>query len=152
MRTRHRRLVLLAALALLSPAVALAQAQVQIRIDLPAVLPPLVVVQPGIQVVQDFDEEVFFVNGYYWIRRDGRWYRARDHRAAWVYVEPRRVPPGLVRIPPGHYRHWRKEERKAWKEQQKEERKAWKEREKEERHDAKEERKRGKRGRGGDDR
>ncbi len=150
MRTRHRRLVLLSALALLSPALALAQAQVRIHVDLPPVLPPLVVVQPGVQVVQDFDEEVFFVDGYYWIRRDGRWYRARDHRAAWVYVEPRHVPPGLVRIPPGRYRHWRKEERKeerkAWREHQKEERKAWKEREKEERHEAKEERKRGKRG------
>ena len=149
MRTSHRSLAVLVVLAVLSPAIAIAQVQVRIQMNLPAVLPPLVVVEPGVQVVQDFDEEVFFVNGYYWIRRDGHWYRARDHRATWVYVEPRRVPPGLVRIPPGHYRHWRKEERK-------DERKAWKEHEKQERREekreGKEEKKRGKRGgRGGDD-
>ncbi len=121
----------LAVLALAAPALAAAQVQVEIRMDLPAALPPLVVVEPGVQVVQDYDEEIFFVNGYYWVRRDDYWYRTRDYRGAWVYVEPRRVPPGLVRIPPGRYKHWRKEERKAekraWKEQEKAEKREWKE-------------------------
>ena len=143
MRTAHRSLAVLVFLSVVSPAVAVAQAQVRIHIDLPPVLPPLVVVQPGVQVVQDFDEEVFYVRGYYWIRRDGHWYRARDHRGTWVYVEPRRVPPGLVRIPPGQYRHWRKEERKeerkAWKEHQKEERREWKEGKKRGKHGGREE-------------
>lgn len=129
-----KKLMLAAVAALmLSPTLAPAQVGVQIRVNIP-VNPPLVVVQPGIQVVEDWDEEVFFTGGYYWVQRDGYWYRASSPRAAWVYVEPRRVPPGLVRIPPGHYRHYRKEqakaERKAWKEHEKEDRRAWKDYEK----------------------
>jgi hypothetical protein len=38
---------------------------------LPAQLPPLVVVQPGISVVGDLDDEVFYADGYYWSRQDG---------------------------------------------------------------------------------
>ena len=94
------------AIALL-PGLALAQASVNISIDLPMVLPKLVVVSPGVQVVPDCDHEVFYTNGYYWAREDdGRWYRSRNHRGGWVYMEPRRVPPGLVRVPPGQYRRW----------------------------------------------
>ncbi len=114
------------------PAVSEAQVGVQIHIGLP-VSPPLVVVQPGIQVVEDFDEEVFFSGGYYWVRRDNGWYRASSPRAAFVYVEPRRVPAGLVRLPPGQYKHWRKAEHKAWKEEEKAERKEMKQEEKAER-------------------
>jgi hypothetical protein len=92
--------------------------------------PPLVVVQPGIQVVENWDEEVFFTGGFYWVHRDAYWYRAPSPGATWVYVEPRHVPPGLVKIPPGHYKHYRKEqakaERKAWKEQEKAAKKAHK--------------------------
>jgi len=103
--------VTLALVALAAPAAASAQAHVSVRIGLPAVLPPLVVVEPGVQVVQDLDEEIFFVDGNYWARRDGWWYRAHDHRARWTHVEPRWVPAALVRTPPGHYRHWRGEYR-----------------------------------------
>ena len=108
-----RKLALtLTLVALAAPAAASAQAHLSIRIGLPAVLPALVVVEPGVQVVQDFGEEVFFVGGYYWARRDEGWYRAHDHRARWTHVEPRRVPTALVRIPAGHYRHWRGEYRR----------------------------------------
>jgi len=123
--------LMLAALAALtfSPAKAPAQVGVQIQVNVP-VNPPLVVVQPGIQVVENWDEEVFFTGGFYWVRRDGYWYRAPSPRATWVYVEAHRVPPGLVRIPPGHYKHYRKEqakaEKKAWKEQEKAAKKAHK--------------------------
>jgi hypothetical protein len=92
------------------------------------------VVQPGIQVVPDYDEEVFFTSGWYWLRRDESWYRTRDYRGGWVVVPRHAVPVALYRMPPGHYKHWRKEqekeERKAWKEQDKADRKAWKEYEK----------------------
>jgi hypothetical protein len=94
-------------------------AQVWIQMNLPAVLPPLVVVEPGVQVVRDFDEEIFFVGGYYWVRRDGYWYRAHDPRARWHFVRSNRVPVALVRAPPGHYRHWRghgwKAENRHWR-------------------------------------
>jgi hypothetical protein len=122
--------------------------EASITLALPPVLPPLVVVEPGVQVVEDLDEEVFFASGWYWVRRDGRWYRARDHRQRWAYAEPRFVPPGLRRIPPGHYRRfhhaeWKEEERRRhdlekerrreWKEEDKERKHEWKDAEREER-------------------
>jgi hypothetical protein len=99
--------VTLAFLALAIPATTLAQAQVEIQLNLPGVLPPLVEIRPGVRVVRDLDEEVFYARNYYWVRRDGHWFRARDHRRRWAYVEPRRAPPELVQSPPGHYRRWR---------------------------------------------
>src|SRR4051812_35198732 len=108
-----KKIASLLALAMLSlPVAARAQVGVQIQVALPAA-PPLVVVQPGVQVVEDQDEEVFFTNGWYWVRRDDAWYRARGPRATFVYVASRRVPVVLARMPPGHYRHWRREHARA---------------------------------------
>jgi hypothetical protein len=79
-------------------------------LSLPAELPPLIVVQPGIRVVRDFDHEVFYVDGYYWARQDRRWFRSRDHRSGWARVEDRHVPAVIAQTPPGRYRHYRGEE------------------------------------------
>ena len=86
--------------------------QVQVRVTVPTVrfevAPPVVEVQPGVMVVRDYGEEVFLVEGRYWMHtRDGRWYRANDYRGGWVVVEPRVVPAPIVRIPPGRYKHHR---------------------------------------------
>jgi hypothetical protein len=129
-----RKLLLASVLSLaVLPSPGRSQVGVQIQIGLPA-QPPLVVVQPGIQVVENWDEEVFFTGGYYWVHRGDHWYRARGPRATFVYVEPRHVPHGLVRMPPGQYvryqKHQEKAEKKAWKQQEKAEKKAWKEQEK----------------------
>lgn len=99
----------LALLALVVPGLAFSQVSVSagVRIDLPIVLPQLVVVSPGVQVVPEMDYEVFYVNGWYWVRDDGRWYRSRNHRGGWVAAPMRVVPASLVRIPPGHYKHWK---------------------------------------------
>jgi len=114
-----------------------AQVQVQITMGLPVVLPPMVVVQPGVQVVTELDEEVYFVNGWYWVRRGPHWYRTHDHRGRWVWVAPARVPVALARIPPGRYRRLHRKEwqrsRHERKEREKAERRARMEREKEER-------------------
>jgi hypothetical protein len=127
---------LLVAVGIGAAAPARAQVAVDVRIGFPAP-PPLVVVSPGVQVVPDYDEEVFFVNGWYWLRRDAVWYRTRDYRGGWIFVQPRMVPASIVRLPPGHYKHWRKDqekaERKAWKQEAKAERKEWKEHDKAER-------------------
>ncbi len=104
----------------------LALAQVQIRIGFTAP-PPLVVVTPGIQVVPDYDEEVFFVDGWYWTRSEAAWYRTRDYRGGWIVVQPRSVPPTLVALTPGQYKHWRKAQEKAEKRAIKAEKKARKE-------------------------
>ena len=90
-----------------------AQVNVQVQIGAPAIrfetAPPLVEVSPGVQVVPDYDHEVFFVDGWYWYRSGPTWYRTRDHRGGWVVVHRREVPRGLVRIPPGRYKHYRAE-------------------------------------------
>ena len=66
----------------------------------------MVEVQPGVLVVHDYDEEVFFVDGRYWMRgSDGRWYRASDYRGGWVVVEPRVVPAHDRAPAPGRYKH-----------------------------------------------
>jgi hypothetical protein len=87
-----------------------AQVQLNVQIGVPAIrfetAPTLVEVEPGVLVVNDYDDEVFFVDHFYWTRAgDGRWYRARDYRGGWVAVPPPRVPVVLVRSPPGRYKH-----------------------------------------------
>lgn len=103
---RTRNLLLLASVVALP-----AFAQVQISVQLPIITfnapPPLVVVQPGVQVVENNDEEVFFVDDFYWVRRGPRWYRTKDHRGGWVVVDGPGVPPSLVRMPPGQYRRYK---------------------------------------------
>ncbi|MGC4001444.1 MAG: hypothetical protein QM767_29885 [Anaeromyxobacter sp.] len=98
----------LLALAVLSPTLALGQATISagFQINLPAVLPQLVVIQPGVQVVPQVQEEVFYVDNHYWCRRGDAWYRSPDHRHGWVVVERRVVPARLVELPEGHYRNW----------------------------------------------
>ena len=100
-------------------------AQVDVKISFPWLAPPpLVVVEPGIQVVPDYPEEVFFVDNWYWVRRDGRWFHARDYRNGWTFVAA--PPAALVRLPPGKYKHWKaekammKQEMKAEKREMKE--------------------------------
>lgn len=92
-----------------------ALAQVDVQIGLPSIhfeaAPPLVEVSPGYQVVPDQEEEIFFHDGYYWVRRPHGWFRSHDYRGHWVVVEPRYVPVYLNRVPPGQYRHWHRAER-----------------------------------------
>ncbi len=101
---------LLAALALV-PSLAFAQIQVTTQIKIPdihfEVQPPLVVVEPGVQVVTDYGEDLYVVDGFYWVHRDGHWFRSGDHRGHWVVVEPRYVPVAVYRLPPGKYKHWK---------------------------------------------
>jgi hypothetical protein len=90
----------------------LLQMQVHLQVSLPTVrfevTPPLVEIQPGLMVVHDCGDEVFFTGGWYWVRwSDGRWYRARDHRGQWVLAEPVVVPPVLVQEPPGRYKRYK---------------------------------------------
>lgn len=107
MRTRS----LVTALSALGAAGALAQVEVKVDVQLPtlrfAAPPPLVPIEPGIEVVPDHDEEVFVVDGWYWCRRGPHWYRSHGHHGDWAAVEVARVPPGLARIPPGHYKRWK---------------------------------------------
>ena len=101
----NKHLLSLACVLCLWPSAAQAQVSLHIDIGLP-VAPPLVQVQPGIQVVEGFPEEVFFSAGWYWCRRPDGWYRARSPRARFDWVDRRYVPGGLMRMPSGRYRNW----------------------------------------------
>lgn len=67
--------------------------------------PDLVEVEPGVQVVADYDEPVFYSGGYYW-RQDGdAWYRSDNYASGFVYAEP---PSVIVGIHDTHrYVHYR---------------------------------------------
>jgi len=67
--------------------------------------PDLVYAAPGVQVIADYDQPIFFADGYYW-RLDGdRWYRSSNHTGGWAYAEP---PPAVRRIErPRDYVHYR---------------------------------------------
>jgi len=71
-----------------------------------ATTPDLVTVSPGVQVVADYDEPVFFSDGFYWRYYDGYWYRSNNYYSGWYYYE--RPPVAVLRIDRPHaYVHYR---------------------------------------------
>ena len=56
--------------------------------------PELVYVSPGVQVIADYDEPVFYSDNYYWRYNNNVWYRSQYHTRGWVRVES---PPVAVR-------------------------------------------------------
>jgi hypothetical protein len=95
----------LAVILALCSSAAQAQVHVGIELGLPEA-PSLVVVSPGIQVVEGYQGEVFFQGGWYWARRPDGWYRARSPHDHFGWVDNRHVPGGLNRIPAGRYNNW----------------------------------------------
>jgi hypothetical protein len=51
------------------------------------------------------DNDCFRYGGYYWMFRDGYWYRASSWRSRFVVVQPRYVPAVLYQVPPAHWKH-----------------------------------------------
>ena len=68
-------------------------AQVHTTAEADYVAPQLVEVEPGVQVVADYDEPVFYSDGMYWRYEGGIWYSSRYHNHAWVRVQ---APPVAV--------------------------------------------------------
>src|SRR6185436_14340469 len=58
--------------------------------------PDLVTVSPGVQVVADYDEPVFYTDGFYWRFYDGGWYRSNNYATGWFYID--RPPVAVLRI------------------------------------------------------
>jgi hypothetical protein len=58
--------------------------------------PDLVAVSPGVYVIADYHEPVFYSNGYYWLYSDGYWMRSSYYTGGWVRV--RSVPVSVRRI------------------------------------------------------
>ena len=71
-----------------------------------AYTPDLVTVSPGVSVIADYNEPVFYSDNYYWRYDDyGRWHRSSYYDRGWVYARP---PSAVLSIRTPHaYRHYR---------------------------------------------
>jgi len=70
--------------------------------------PDLVYVSPGVQVVYDYNEPVFYSDGFYWRYYGGVWYRSGYYNRGWVRWHTTSVPTAVVRIDnPRGYVHFR---------------------------------------------
>jgi hypothetical protein len=121
MRNTARSIALAGVLAL--PLGTSAQGYAELHLQLPEILPAPVLIQPGVQAIPEIPQEVFLVQGEYYTRHGGGWYRAPDPRAgAWTFVPADAVPASLVKIPAGKYRYWKptREEKEYAKQQEKE--------------------------------
>ncbi len=68
--------------------------------------PDLVYVSPGVSVIADYDEPVFYSNNFYWRYYGGRWYRSPHYNRGWTYYSA--PPRAIVSIQrPNAYRHYR---------------------------------------------
>jgi len=68
--------------------------------------PDLVTVSPGVQVVADYDEPVFYTDGFYWRYYDGGWYRSSAYDSGFFFVAS--PPYAVLRIDrPYAYAHYR---------------------------------------------
>jgi hypothetical protein len=67
--------------------------------------PDLVYAAPGVQVIADYNEPIFFTDGFYWRYYGGTWYRSTYYTGGWVYARP---PVAVMRIDrPYAYAHYR---------------------------------------------
>ena len=58
----------------------------------------LIEIEPGIQVVADAEEPVFFSDGFYWLHRDGYWLRSNNASRGFMRVELSYVPERIRSI------------------------------------------------------
>jgi hypothetical protein len=96
-----------------------ARADIDVRIDIsnappaPRIVfraPPHVQRFPGerVYVVDDpgvGDYDMFRYGGYYWVFREGYWYRSASWRGRFVVVHPRYVPTVFYQLPPTRWKH-----------------------------------------------
>jgi hypothetical protein len=67
--------------------------------------PDLVYAAPGVQVIADYNEPIFYTDGFYWRFYGGTWYRSSYYTGGWVYARP---PVAVLRIDrPYAYVHYR---------------------------------------------
>src|SRR5262245_132884 len=59
------------------------EGQVGYRATYVASTPELVYVSPGVQVIADYDEPIFYADSVYWRYDGGVWYRSANYRGGW---------------------------------------------------------------------
>jgi hypothetical protein len=102
-------LVIGALLLVLTGSAIQSEAGVSVGINLPVVnfaAPPDLAVIPGtyVYMVPDIAVDVLFYQGYWWRPYEGHWYRSKNYKGPWGYIEPGKIPGGL-RALPQDYRH-----------------------------------------------
>jgi len=97
-------LVLLGAVAMLATAGCVVRAGVHAGGTVVAE-PDLVEVSPGVWVVEDYDEPVFYSEGSYWLYRDGIWFRSHVHTGSWVRVRSTPVVVARISTPRAYVRY-----------------------------------------------
>jgi len=76
------------------------------RYSASATTPRLVYVSAGVQVIEDYDEPIFYSSNMYWRYDGGVWYQSRYHTSGWVRVT--NPPAPILRIErPAMYVHYR---------------------------------------------
>jgi hypothetical protein len=111
--------------------------------------PELVYISPGVQVIADYREPIFYTDSYYWRYSSNVWYRSSIYTGGWVRYQ---APAAIVRIErPSAYVYYRgsahastgstpamtREERKDARQDAREDRKDVKEAQQEERKEQK---------------
>ena len=77
--------------------------------------PDLVEVEPGVQVIADADEPIFYSDGYYWEYRDGFWLRSNYYNNGFARVDINYVPVHVRTINnPRAYVHYRRHEGRGY--------------------------------------
>jgi hypothetical protein len=67
--------------------------------------PDLVYAAPGVQVIADYDDSIFYADSFYWRFSDGGWYRSPRYNGGWIIATP---PMALRRIDRPHaFVHYR---------------------------------------------
>ncbi|CAN5833729.1 hypothetical protein BH11MYX2_BH11MYX2_24620 [soil metagenome] len=76
------------------------------RYSASATAPRMVYIDDSVQVVEDYDEPVFYLSNMYWRFEGGVWYQSRTHTSGWIRVAS--PPPQIVRIDrPAIYVHYK---------------------------------------------
>jgi hypothetical protein len=66
----------------------------------------LVEVSPGVEVIADYDEPIFFADDFYWVNRGGYWWSSRWYGGGWGRAD--HVPDHIRGIShPETFRHYR---------------------------------------------
>lgn len=68
--------------------------------------PELVYVEPGVYVVRNYDDAVYYSDGYYWCNRGGVWYHTAYWNDPWVTVSVNVVPSIFVHRDHRTYVHY----------------------------------------------
>jgi hypothetical protein len=68
--------------------------------------PTLVTIEPGVFVVRDADQPVYWVDSSYWVYRDNVWYRSSTYDGGWTVVEVDVVPMTIVHRDHHAYVHY----------------------------------------------